>query len=297
LKVLLIALENTLDYTVPLLEADGHNVRLLTHCRGIPLMLALPECKAYVLEQIADFAPDLVINSVTPIVLPTSSDYTYLGNNWVSARLETHKWETREKAASLGWSVPTVLEECTMDTMSPHSGITYLKAKGRNILNGAVQVPVNTVYNDAFPKGVPAYVEADLDYAVGAYCMFTIANGSYHITRIIGFSPNTAGNEKSIESDGDWTGSYTVVELTSSASAAFLAKCTAWLDYVVTLGGNYSGDIGGGITASNEVFWFEQNSRPSQYAESFTSGTIQDWIDGLSTDPTKSPPITYKTET
>lgn len=296
MKVLLIALENTLDYTVPLLEADGHNVRLLTHCRGIPLMLALPECKAYVLEQIADFVPDLVINAITTIVLPTSSDYTYLGNNWVSARLETHKWETREKAASLGWNLPTVLEECTLSTHSSHPSTTYLKAKGRNILNGAVQIPANTVYN-SFPTGVPAYVEAALDYAVGAGCIFTISNGSYNITEIIGHSPSTAGNEKSIESDGDWTNCYPAVDLTASESAAFLAKCEAWLDYVVTLGGNYSGNLNGAITASNEVFWFEQNSRPYQYGESFSSGTIQDWIDGLSTDPTKSPQTLYKAGT
>jgi len=296
LKVLLIAIKKTLDYTVPLLEAAGHDVRLLTHCRGIPLILALPECKEYVLEQITDFAPDLVINAITNIVLPTSSDYTYLGNSVASARLETHKWETRQKAASLGWSLPTVLEECTMDTMSSYSSTTYLKPKEDNLF--AVQVPANTTYNESFPLDTLAYVEESLDYVIGACCMFTISNGSYHITRTLGTSVGDGdGNEKSMESDGDWTCCYTFSDLTDPALAAFLAKCVTWLDYAVTLGGNYSGIIEAGITASNEVFWFEQNSRPGTYAENFRSGTIQDWIDGLSTDPTKSPYTLYGTET
>ena len=94
MKILIAALDETYNFTVPLLEADGHEVRLLTRCEGIPLLFGTPEGKAYVLQQITEFEPDLVINAVPSIVLSTSSDYTYVGNNWVSARLETHKWET-----------------------------------------------------------------------------------------------------------------------------------------------------------------------------------------------------------
>ena len=98
MKILITALEQTYNFTVPLLEADGHEVRLLTNCEGIPLISGTPECKAYVLQQITEFEPDTVINAVPSIVLPESSEYTYLGNTEASSRLETHKWETRQKA-------------------------------------------------------------------------------------------------------------------------------------------------------------------------------------------------------
>ena len=93
MKILIIALDQTYNFTVPLLEADGHEVLLLTHFDKIPLISGTPEGKAYVLEQIAEFQPDTVINAIPSIVLPTSSDYTYLGNTEASSRLETHKWE------------------------------------------------------------------------------------------------------------------------------------------------------------------------------------------------------------
>ena len=297
MKVLIAALDQTYNFTVPLLEAEGHEVVLLTHFDKLPLFFGTPECKAYVLQQITEFEPDTVINAVPSIVLPTSSDYTYLGNTEASSRLETHKWETRQKAAELGWSLPTVLEECNLDTMSPQSGKTYLKPKGKSTLGSAIQVPANITHNDLLPANIPAFVEQDLDYDYAADCMFTVANGAYEITRIIGYSSEGAGDEKLIEAGPDWTGSYTLVTLPTAAEDAFIVKCRAWLDYVVTLGGNYSGNLGGGITSSNEIYWFEHNSRPPNYCAAFREGTVQDWLDGLTTDPTKAPYVLHSTET
>ena len=297
MKILIAALDQTYNFVVTLLENDGHTVRLLTHCEGIPLMFGTPEAKAHVSQQITEFEPDLVINAIPSIVLPTSSDYTYLGNNWISAKLETHKWETRKKAAELGWKLPVVLEECNLDTMSPQSGKTYLKPKGKSSLGSAIQVPANITHNDLLPANIPAFVEQDLEYDYAADCMFTVANGSYHISRIIGYSSEGAGDEKLIEAGPDWTGLYTLVTLPTAAEDAFIVKCRAWLDYVVTLGGNYSGNLGGGITSSNEIYWFEHNSRPPNYCTSFREGTVQDWLDGLTTDPTKTPYVLYSIET
>lgn len=289
MKILIAALDQTYNFIVPLLEADGHEVRLLTHCEGIPLMFGTPEAKAHVSQQITEFEPDLVINAVPSIVLPTSSDYTYLGNNWISAKLETHKWETRKKAAELGWKLPVVLEECDMDTMSTYDRTVYLKPKGLNPWNQAWRIPPNTAYNSDFPSGFPAFVEDSVDYAVEAFCFFTISNGSYSVTRMLGCSGY--GHDKTMTSDSDWKvgkGDLTHFELTDAQAAAWLPKCTAWLDYIVTLGGTYEGSIGGLIDSDNEVYWMEQNSRPFTYNNGSIPGSIQDWIDSLTTDPNKS---------
>ena len=289
MKILIFALENTYEPMVPLLEEEGHEVRLLSKCNKIPLLLGTSEGKAYVSQQITEFAPDLVINAVPSIVLPTSSDYTYLGNTTASARLETHKWETREKAAELGWSLPTVLEECDMTAMSTYDRTVYLKPKGLNPWNQAWKIAPGTTYNAEFPSGTPAYVEESVDYEVEAFCFFTVSNGSYSITRMIGCSGY--GHDKTMLSGSDWRvgkGDLTHFELTEAQQAAWLPKCTAWLDYIVTLGGNYEGSIEGLINSSSEVYWMEQNSRPSTYNNGSIPGTIQDWLDSLTTDPSKS---------
>ena len=289
MKILILALEGTYESMVPLLENEGHEVRLLSKCNKIPLMFGTSEGKAYVSQQITEFTPDTVINAIPSIVLPTSSDYTYLGNTTASARLETHKWETREKAAELGWSLPTVLEQCDMAAMSTYDRTVYLKPKGLNPWNQAWQVPPNTTYNDQLPSGFPAFVEDSVDYEVEAFCFFTISNGSYSITRMLGCSGY--GHDKTMTSHTDWRvgkGDLTHFELTEAQNAVWLPKCTAWLDYIVTLGGNYEGSIGGLITSSNEVYWMEQNSRPFNYNNGSIPGTVQDWIDSLTTDASKS---------
>ena len=297
MKILLIALDQTYDFIVPLLENEGHEVRLLTRCERIPLIHS-PKTQTYILEQIQKFDPDLVINAIASIFLPSSSNYTYIGNTWASARLETHKWETRQKAEKLGWKLPTVLTECDMNAMPTYEFLTYLKPKGLTTHSSSFQVPADINYNGNFPANTQAYVEEEIDYAVGAICFFTISNGSYHITRTMANSVGEGdGNHKNMDGGPDWTESYTIYDLPTELETAFLAKCRTWLDYAVTLGGSYEGIIEAGITSSNEFYWFEQNSRPGNMSEAFKSGTVQDWLEGLTTDPTKSPPVRYKTET
>ena len=293
MKILLIALEQTYTFIVPLLEAEGHEVRLITKCGKLPLLYGTPRCKTYVLEQITEFQPNLVVNALPSIFLTTSSEYTYIGNSALSSRLETHKWETRKKAEELGFLLPTVLEECDMNAMSTYSEVTYLKPKGSGTHAEAFQIPANTNYS--FPSGREAYVEESLPHVLTACCMFTISGGAYHITRITGWTGG--GNSKGMNAGADWTEAYTVVEVPSAIEADFLVKCRTWLDYAVTLGGNYEGYIESAITSSNEFYWLEQNSRPSTYQVAFKSGTVQDWLEGLTTDPTKSPPTRYKIET
>ena len=289
MKVLILALEDTYESMVPLLENEGHEVRLLSKCNKVPLLFGTSEGKEYVSQQITEFAPDTVINAIPSIVLPTSSEYTYLGNTSASARLETHKWETREKAAQLGWNLPPVLEQCDMAAMSTYDRTVYLKPKGLNPWNQAWKVPPNTTYNDQLPSGVPGFVEESIDYEVEVFCFFTISNGSYSITRMLGCSGY--GHDKTMTSHSDWRvgkGDLTHFELTDAQAAAWLPKCTAWLDYIVTLGGTYEGSIGGLIDSDNEVYWMEQNSRPFTYNNGSIPGSIQDWIDSLTTDPNKS---------
>ena len=293
MKIVLIALEQTYNFIVPLLEADGHEVRLLMKCGKLPLLYSTPECTTYVLEQIAEFQPNLVINAIPSIFLPASSDYTYIGNSVLSARLETHKWETRKKAEELGFLLPTVLEECNMDTMSSYPEVTYLKPKGSDTHSSSLQIPANTTYS--LPSGLEAYVEESLPHVLTACCRFTISGGAYHINRITGWTGG--GNSKGMDGGADWTDSYTVVEIPSAIEAEFLAKCRTWLDYAVTLGGSYEGFLEVAVTAANEFYWLEHNSRPSTYQEAFKSGTVQDWLDGITTDPTKSHPTRYKIET
>jgi|TARA_R110000803_G_scaffold49504_2_gene102953 hypothetical protein len=293
MKILIIALDQTYNFTVPLLEADGHEVLLLTKCGKLPLLYSTPRCKTYILEQLAEFEPSLIVNAIPSIFLPTSSEYTYIGNSALSARLETHKWETRQKAEELGFLLPTVLEECSMNTMASYSETTYLKPKGSDTHSSSIQVPANTTYT--FPIDSAAYVEENLPHVLTACCRFTISGGAYHINRITGWTGG--GGSKGMNTGADWTDSYTVVEIPSAIEVEFLAKCRTWLDYAVTLGGNYEGFFETAVTAANEFYWLEHNSRPSTYQEAFKSGTVQDWLDGLTTDPTKSHPTRYKIET
>ena len=109
MKILLIAFDQTYDFIVPLLEEEGHEVRLLTKCERMPLIHSL-KSTTYILEQIDEFEPELVINAIATISYLPSSDYTYIGNSPESAKLEKHKWETRQKAEELGWKLPRVLE-------------------------------------------------------------------------------------------------------------------------------------------------------------------------------------------
>ena len=63
MKILLIAFDQTYDFIVPLLEEEGHEVRLLTKCERVPLIHSL-KSTTYILEQIDEFEPELVINAI-----------------------------------------------------------------------------------------------------------------------------------------------------------------------------------------------------------------------------------------
>ena len=300
----------TFDYLVTPLTTAGHTVRLvdgmsdnkdgvsangtyteklLASGKNFSLLGNATLAKDYILAQIAAFVPDMVINAITPVVLPTSSDYTYVGNTAASARLETHKWETRTKAGELGWSLPTVLEECNMNAVSNYDKTVYVKPKGDCQLRQIFKVPAatNNELHNLEMTADAGYVEDSVDYTVEAWCFFTISNGSYSIIRTLGCTGY--GDDKLVNATGDWReGDITLLDLTDTQRAAFITKCEAWLDYAVTLGGNYEGTLGGAITDDNTVYWFEQNSRPGTYNIGMLPGTVQDWIDGLTTDSTKS---------
>jgi hypothetical protein len=290
MKILLVGMPTTFDYLVTPLTEAGHTVRLIDGTgQDFSLLTNATLAKDYILEQITAFVPDMVVNAITPVVLPVSSDYTYVGNTAASAKLETHKWETRTKAGELGWSLPTVLEECNMNAVSNYDKTVYVKPKGDCQLRQIFKVPAST-NNELHNLEMTAdagYVEDSVDYEVEAWCFFTISNGSYSIIRTLGCTGY--GDDKLVDSTGDWRqGDITLVDLTDAQRAAFITKCEAWLDYAVTLGGNYEGTLGGAITDDNTVYWFEQNSRPGTYNIGMLPGTVQDWIDGLTTDSTKS---------
>jgi hypothetical protein len=309
MKILIIALPTTIEYIVPLLEADGHDVLLLTGANDTIRAQAGPafapvelfngddDAIAYLGVEITRFAPNMVINMIPWIALPSSSDYTYIGNTTASARLETHKWETRTKAGELGWNLPTLLEECDMNAVAEYDKTVYVKPKDECTSRQIFKLPTNSdsnaseLFNEIITNegyDVEAYVEDTVDYTVEAWCFFTISNGSYSIIRTLGCTGY--GDDKLITAPTDWTsaGDFTYVDLTDTQQSAWVTKCEAWLDYAVTLGGNYEGSIGGAIDDDNEVYWFEHNSRSGTYNAGMLPGTAQDWIDGLTTDSTKS---------
>jgi hypothetical protein len=310
MKILLIALPTTLDYLVPLLTDEGHTVQLITGNEEVTLtdnegndyQVAacgyLPRGTSaeinYVTGIIGTFEPDVVVNAITNLFLPSSSDYTYLGNTEASAQLETHKWAARTKAGTLGWLLPTLAQsDITLSQVVPNSATTYIKPTDNSTPGtlGTVKIPANSdMDTEVLPELGPDYncfVELGVDYAVEAWCFFTMRDGEYSIIRTLGCTGY--GNEKLLSNLGNsWRTGITLVDLTSDQSTAFLAKCEAWLDYAKTLGGSYEGTIGGAITDTNEVYWFEQNSRPGTENIGMLPGTATNWLNGLTTDSSLS---------
>lgn len=305
MRILLIALPDTLENKVAPLEEDGHTVKLITgrgdltiNGEGVyyPLFEGDDVAVAHSLREIDAFSPDLVINAISWLVLPPSDDYTYCGNTAASARLETHRWETRAKAQELGWSLPTVIHECRMNEVPEYNKTVYVKEKYDSQVKQIFKHITNDAGNsselfnrDMTNNGLTgdAYVEDSVDYAVEAWCYFTICNGSYSIVRSL--AATGYGDDKLLGAVSDWRLSQVrIYDLTESQSAAWLEKCNAWLTYAATLGGNYEGLIGGCITEDNEVFWFEHGGRPETYNSGALPGTIQDWIDSLTVDSTKA---------
>jgi len=297
MRILLIALETTYNYLVPLLENEGHTVKLMTQSSDeVFLYTGTQQERLFVLDQISKFNPDLVVNALTMLILHPSDNYTYIGNTEESAFLETEKWDTRNQAQGLGWVLPPVLEECNMNAMSTQNRDVYLKAKNRNVFNQGLKVPANSTLNTTMPS-IAAYVEDLVNFEWQIMAQFTISQGSYSIRKIVGCTAgSSAGGDKLIESNGNWKDYYTLFDLTEEQDALVRPKCEAWLAYAVTRGGNYEGFLEAGITADNTVYWLEQNSRPATNTLGFVSGTAQDWIEGLTIDPSRTPASLYETE-
>lgn len=292
MKILFISLNNTINDLLPRVSSAGHTYKLFTELSHPGLYQPTDKARNRVLQDITDFAPDMIINMITALSIPTSDDYIYLGNTTASAKLETHKWEARNKAKELGWRLPEVLEECTLDSMSSYSRDTYLKPKGLDSFHQSWKVPADTDmtnHNAFFPPNIPAYVEENLDYEIGVFCEFIISNGAYSIRSISAGTGN--GEQKMITSTTqNWVTFFTQGTLTSTQESAFRSKCEAWLDYAVTLGGNYEGSIDGALDSDNNVYWFEQNCRPSTH--STFAGDAQKWLDGIKDTPSKAAELT-----
>ena len=298
MRILLIALETTYNYLVPLLENEGHTVKLMTQSsEEVFLYTGAQQERLFVLDQISKFNPDLVVNALTMLILHPSDNYTYIGNTEESAFLETEKWDTRNQAQSLGWVLPPVLEECNMNAMSTQDRDVYLKAKNRNVFNQGFKVPANSTLNNTMPS-IAAYVEDLINFEWQIMAQFTISQGSYSIRKIVGCTAGTsAGGDKLVSSNGDWKDYYTLFDLTEEQDTLVRTKCEAWLDYAVTQGGNYEGLLEAGITADDTVYWLEQNCRPATNTIGFVAGTAQDWIEGLTIDPSRTPASLYEPET
>ena len=263
MRILLIALETTYNYLVPLLENEGHTVKLMTQSSDeVFLYTGTQQERLFVLDQISKFNPDLVVNALTMLILHPSDNYTYIGNTEESAFLETEKWDTRNQAQGLGWVLPPVLEECNMNAMSTQNRDVYLKAKNRNVFNQGLKVPANSTLNTTMPS-IAAYVEDLVNFEWQIMAQFTISQGSYSIRKIVGCTAgSSAGGDKLIESNGNWKDYYTLFDLTEEQDALVRPKCEAWLAYAVTRGGNYEGFLEAGITADNTVYWLEQKLTP-----------------------------------
>ena len=225
---------------------------------------------------------DLVINNSPWITTPSNG----IGNTPASARLETHKWETRLKAQELGFLLPEVIEECDMDSVdTTHTETIYLKPKeGFQACTYKIDPSRDDIswHNGEFPPNIPAYVEKDINHDIEGNCFFTMKDGEYKIQKVLGYTGT--GEDKRLAKNFTVT-SFEFTTLTSLQETAFLSLCTTWLDYAKTLGGTYQGEICAGIKGT-DVYWFEQNSRRGMYIP-FT-GNSNNWLESLRSDLSKA---------
>ena len=288
MRIFLISLPDTYESLKTSLEAISHVVYLYTDTTAYS---GVDWAKADVLEKIEDFGPDIVVNNMPALFLPSSSDYTYIGNSTESANLELKKWETRNKARDTGFLLPTVLEECTMNTVSTsHTDTVFLKPKGITKWPQAWRIASGEsidTHNSSFPADIPAYVEADLQHDIEAGCIFTMRDGSFQIVKTQGYT--SRGEEKSIFRHVDWKDNG-VCNLTAEQDAAVRFVCTNWLNYAALHGGTYEGEVCVALKGT-EVYWLEQNSRRGTFA-TFT-GSAQDWLDSLTSDVSKASSISW----
>ena len=294
MKIVIIGLSGTYESLVSVLEDAGHSVFLITEqSHPIGIEENVPFTHNYIQDLISDFSPDLVVNGMHTLILPESSDYTYIGNTQESANLEINKWDTRTKAGELGWLLPPLVEECTFNTVTVKDKTTFVKPKYD--WQGAYKILKNEdpKQHRLFPHtDDEVYVEEEVECEVVACCHFTISNGSYQIVRIDG--TNTTGEQKRLDCVSDWNLKSNIVPLTELQTHEFRKLCEAWLDYAVTLGGNYEGNLMGALTKGNKgIYWFEQNSRLCRGSGTYL-GTADDWIKSLTETPKYAKNVTWE---
>ena len=294
MKILLIARKTTLDYLVPMFEEEGHEAILITghenSTRPIQL-IGTDEDKEYVIGVIEQNEPDYVVNAIPGLLLPSKPGCTILQNSVASSNLELRKRDTKELATGKGFKeIPYLVWET--DQFQEQDYVQYIKP-----VSGpaeTLKIPANTDPIKFLHQlgNTEYFIEGELEYDVEAWCFFTISNGQYSIIRHIGGTG--CGNSKLVNNDkhitdiiDDWREGITLHDLTDDQRTLFLDKCTDWLDYVVTLGGNYEGCIGGYIK-DNDVYWSEQNSRPGMQNIGMIPGTAMNWLEGLKSDPSLS---------
>jgi len=270
MKILIVSLPDTYNG----LDLSEHDVTY--HTKGV----SLPSANNYVASVANEY--DLVINNVPSINTPSNG----IGNTTASANLELCKWATRQKAEELGFLLPPVLEECTLNTVSTsHTNTVYVKPKDSSLhrWHNCWKIPAGTDienHNKNFPPNIPAYVEEDIEHDIEGNCFFTMRDGSYKIQKILGY---TGGGDYKVL--GSSASGFSFTSLTTAQENAFLPLCTAWLEYAKTLGGIYQGELCAGIKGT-DVYWFEQNSRRGMHIP-FT-GSSDNWLESLRTDLTKA---------
>lgn len=290
MRLLLFALKDTYESLIPELEKKNYAYNLITNHSKIGSNIYSGDANAveWSEREIRKFSPDIVVNNMPSLILPRSEDYTYFGNTRESANLELCKWESRQRAWECGFELPEVVAECNMHEMPKFPYTTFLKSKSKDIWCQAWKVTPerdidkqNKMFNE-INDGIsfPAYVERGMDFEVQAYTDFRISNDSYVITGIHGLHGEVDAYKVFGGTAGqDWTENTWLQDLDPDQYNVFREKCESWLDYALTLGGNYEGTIGAGITKDLKVYWFEQNSRLSTF-ENFT-GDVDSWLESF----------------
>lgn len=287
LRILFLSLSNTYEALIEQLHSEGHIVEQLTEHEGI--FCSPPEIvTSLAVDKINRFYPNYVINNRPSLFLPPlSTNSIVLGNTEASANLELKKWETRQKAAELGFLLPEVLEECTLSTVSTtHTNTVFLKPKGIDPWHTAWKIPAGTDitnHNNELAVDIPAYVEADVQHDMQVDCCFTMHEGSYAINSIL--ATTSRGDEKILLGGSEsWVQGLEYVTLTQEQESIVTALFNNWLNYTATLGGTYQGCITTGLKGT-EVYWYEQNSRKGTHTTFVGSG--QDWLNSLTVDPSE----------
>lgn len=292
MRILLFALLDTYESLVPALEEKGHTVKLINQHTGVGINLHYADSRStsWAEEQVRSFKPEIVVNNFPALILNPSSDYVYFGNTRESANLELCKWETRQRAWECGFELPEVVLECNLHEMKKFPYTTFLKSKGHDMWCQAWKVTPDTnikrqnemIYQLSDRVAFPAYVERGMEFEVQVYCNFRICGDEYSITGIHALCGDVDNykvfwREENVEPD--WRKGCWIENLSAEHYNVFREKCESWLEYAVTLGGNYEGTIGSGITEDLKVFWFEQNSRLNTH-EIFV-GDADAWLDSF----------------